>query len=310
MDVTLKAGLRSGNRVKRVWPVLTILLLLQSPFFLRDYASAESKNFLWKVRSKTNTVYLLGSVHLFKKEMYPLDRKIEDAFQQSDFLAVEANLDGPIQLDLQKMLEKAIYSDSEDSLERHVSTETYELVRRKAEELGIPLELINRQKPWFLGLMFTSVGFLRLGFDPNYGIDQYFLSKAAGKKTILELESLDYQINLLSNFNDRDQELFLLMALKDLDTLGQDIDKFLRAWASGDTKSLEKMATRSMTEDGRLSSMYDVLIYDRNKKMVSRIEEFLKAEKTYFVVVGAGHLIGEKGIVELLKAKGYSVEQM
>jgi len=310
MRAALKTGLRLRNRMNRVGLTVATLLLLQSLSCLRDSASAESKSFLWKVRSKTNTVYLLGSIHLLKKEMYPLDRKIEEAFQQSDVLAVEANLNGPIQLDLQKMLEKAIYSDNGDTLEGHVSAETYEVVKKKAGELGIPFELLTKQKPWFLGLMFTSVGFLKLGFDPAYGIDQYFLSKATGKKTVLELESLDYQLNLLSNFSDRDQEKFLLMALKDLDTLGQDVDKFLRAWATGDTKGLERMATQSMTEDSRLSSVHEVLIYDRNKKMVSRIEEYLKTKEAYFVVVGAAHLIGEKGIVELLKSKGYSVEQM
>ena len=121
MNITLKARPRSGNRVNRVWPIVTILLLVQSLFCLRDSDAAESKNFLWKVRSKTNTVYLLGSVHLSKKEMYPLNKRIEEAFQQSDFLAVEANLNGPVQLDLQKVIEKAVYSDREDTLETHVS---------------------------------------------------------------------------------------------------------------------------------------------------------------------------------------------
>ena len=70
------------------------------------------------------------------------------------------------------------------------------------------------------------------------------------------------------------------------------------------------MATRSMTGDRRLSSIYEILIYDRNRKMVSKIEDFLKTKETYFVIVGAGHLIGGQGIVEILKAKGYTVEQL
>jgi uncharacterized protein YbaP (TraB family) len=301
---------RMARIFNRQLPVVLALFVLGLFANVQNVISLESRNFLWKVRSKTNTIYLLGSVHLFKKEMYPLNRKIEEAFNQSDLLAVEANLNALHQLDLQKLIEKAIYLDDGDALERHVSKGTHDLIKKKAEELGIPLELINRQKPWFLGLMFTSAGFLRLGFDPNYGIDQYFLSKAAGKKTIVELESLDYQIDLLSSFNDHDQELFLLMALRDLDTLGQDVDQFLQSWTSGDAKSLEKMATRSMTEDGRLSSIYETLIYDRNRKMVSKIEDFLKTKETYFVIVGAGHLVGGKGIVEILKAKGYMVEQL
>ncbi len=295
---------------KRLLGIVLILVLLGLSVGAENGLSLDSKNFLWKVRSTTNTVYLLGSIHLFKKEMYPLDRRIEEAFDRSDCVAVEANVNAlDIKMDLQKLLEKAVYLD-EDTLEEHVSKGTYELVRKRAEELGLPLELLARQKPWFLGLMFSSVGFLKLGFDPHSGIDLYFLRKAAGKKTILELESLDYQMDLLSGFNDRDQELFLLMSLRELDTLGKDVDRFLRVWASGDVKGLEEMMTRSMTEGSRLSPIYDALIYNRNRTMVSKIEGYLRTKETYFVIVGAGHLIGERGIVESLRKKGYSVEQM
>ena len=158
--------------------------------------------------------------------------------------------------------------------------------------------------------MFTSVEFLKLGFDPNYGIDKYFLSKADGKKRILELESLDYQINLLSNFNDHDQELFLLLALKDANTQSQEVKELLQAWTSGDVKGLERIMTKSIDEDKRLSSIYEILINDRNKNMASKIADFLKMKESCFVIVGAGHLVGNKGIVEILKAKGYRVEQM
>ena len=88
------------------------------------------------------------------------------------------------------------------------------------------------------------------------------------------------------------------------------MDKFLQAWASGDTKEIERIMTQSVTEDSRLSPIYQMLIDDRNKNMASKIEDFLKTKETYFVIVGAGHLVGEKGIVEILKKKGYQVDQM
>ena len=297
------------KKVNRVFRICFMLFLFNSFIDLHDSGSADSKSFLWKVQSKTNTVYLLGSIHLFKKELYPLNKKIEEAFDQSDLLAVEANITDTRQLDLQKLIEKAIYLD-DDTLEKHVSKETFELIRKRAEGLGLPLELINKQKPWFLGLMFTSVEFLKLGFDPNHGIDKYFLSKADGKKRVLELESLDYQINLLSNFNDQDQELFLLLTLKDANTQSQEVKELLQAWTSGDVTGLERIMTKSIDEDKRLSSIYEILIYDRNKNMASKIADFLKMKESCFVIVGAGHLVGNKGIVEILKAKGYRVEQM
>lgn len=294
---------------KRRLFIAFFLFLFVLSVHAQNVNSRDSKSFLWKVQSKTNTVYLLGSIHFFKKELYPLNRNIEDAFDQSAIVVVEANVNDTRQIDLQQLVAKAIYPD-DDTLAKHVSKDTFELIKKRAQGLGIPVELIHKQKPWFLGLMFSSIEFLKLGFDPNYGIDKYFLSKATGKKKIVELETLDYQINLFSNLSDQEQEQFLLMVLSDANTQSKELNLLLEAWTSGDTKGVERIMTQSVTEDSRLAPIYGVLIYDRNKSMASKIEDFLKAEETYFVIVGAGHLVGEKGIVEILKTKGYSVEQM
>jgi len=286
-----------------------VLILISFSFFIQEVLSQSQKTFLWKVRSKTNTVYVLGSYHLSKKEIYPLNQKIENAFDQSDIMVVEANVNDIKKVDIQKLVDSALYLDLE-TLEKHVSTETYELIKKESGRLGLPLEMINRQKPWFLALVLESLELLKLGFDPNYGIDKYFISKAEGKKKILELESLDYQIDLLSNLSDKDQELFLIYTLKDLNIMEQELDKLTQAWISGDTKSMETILTRSVSEDKRLSSIFEKLIYERNRKMVSKIEDFLRTKEVYFVIVGAGHLVGNQGIIEILKGKGYLVEQL
>jgi uncharacterized protein YbaP (TraB family) len=73
---------------------------------------------------------------------------------------------------------------------------------------------------------------------------------------------------------------------------------------------MESIITKSATEDGKMSSIYEKLIYGRNKNMASKIEDFLKTKDAYFVIVGAGHLVGDRGIVEMLKKKGYSIDQL
>ena len=289
--------------------VICYVLILIGFLFAQDILPQSQKSFLWRVQSKTNTVYLLGSLHFFKKELYPLYPKIENAFDQSEFLVVEANVNDARKIDIQKLAENAFYPPH-DTLEKHVSPETYEWVRKETSGLGIPLELINKQKPWFLAMTLEALVSLKLGFDPNYGIEMYFLSKAEGKKKILELESLDYQIDLLSKLSDKDQELLLLYTLKDLNILEQDLGKLTQAWTSGDTKGMESILTRSVSEDRRLSSIFEKLIYERNRKMVSKIEDFLRTNEIYFVIVGSGHLVGNQGIIEILKGKGYLVEQL
>jgi uncharacterized protein len=273
-----------------------------------DYAIAQNHNFLWKVRSETNTVYILGSLHFMKKEAYPLDRRIEDAFNASDVLVVEANINDIARIDMQKLIDTAFYV-GDDTLENHVSAETYALVKKEYDKLGIPLWIVARQKPWFLALTLTSFELTKLGFDPNYGIEMHFTAKASEKK-IEELESFEYQINLLSGFSDHEQEMFLLSTMKDIQSFKAEADSLLNAWKTGDTNRLESIAMKSMSDDKRLTSVNEKLIYQRNRNMTSKIEAFLKKKETCFVIVGAGHLVGDRGIIELLKSKGYTIEQI
>jgi uncharacterized protein YbaP (TraB family) len=297
------------KKVTRILSIFSILILLSFSVLIQESLAQAKKTFLWKVQSKTSTVYILGSIHYLKKEMYPLDEKIESAFGKSDNLVVEANINNTQKGDTQKFAESALYLD-DDTFEKHVSPQTYDLVKKELERLGVSLELIGKQKPWFLALTLASLEIVKLGFDPNYGIESYFLSKAEGKKKILELENLDYQINLFCQLTEKEQELLLLYTLKDIKVVEQELDKLVKAWTSGDTKGVESIITRSLAEDNRLSPIYEKIIYERSRNMASRIEDYLKTEENYLVIVGAGHLVGKRGIIEILKGKGFLAEQM
>ena len=288
---------------------VSVLCLLVTFLCLSYSISYAEKNFLWRIQSKKNTVYMLGSIHFLKKDVYPLSRTIEDAFTKSDVLAVEADINDISRLDLQKLIESAFYAAG-DSLEKHVSENTFNLIKDETARAGLPMELVYNQKPWFLALTLESMELMKSGYDPNYGIDKYFLSKAEGRKRISELESLDYQIDLLAGLNDEEQELFLLYTLRELRILVEEVDKLVDAWKSGAVEKMESTVTRSLAEDKRFYTIYDKLIYKRNRNMAQKIEGYLKINGTYFVIVGAAHLLGDKGIIQLLKGKGYSVEQL
>jgi uncharacterized protein YbaP (TraB family) len=207
------------------------------------------------------------------------------------------------------MLATAIYPDDQ-TLKEHLSQKTYELTEHEMKLLGIPLESFIRYRPWFVAMTIETFEFQRLGYDPAHGIDVYFAGKSAGKKRIIELESFDYQIRLMNSFSDREQELFLLYTLQDLAQIKEEAEELMSAWRSGDTKVMETLVTKSLTEFPELRPIFDKLIYRRNREMASRIEKFLKEKETAFVVVGAAHLVGKEGIIELLREKGLKVVQM
>jgi hypothetical protein len=283
------------------------LVLLASGRLAAGEERGDNKVFLWEARSATATVYLLGSVHAVNHDLYPLDPRIERAYEASDFLVVEANVAGEQALAAGvAMMGKAMYP-ADDSLDRHISKEVVENVGRRMGKLGLPLDA-NRFKPWFLSVTITMAELAKVGILAQNGIDLHFLQKAAGKKKILELESVDFQTNLLDSFTDKEQESFLKQTLRDADRFGEQIKGVIEGWKRGDAAVVEKLLRDSEKEAPELRPVNAKLIDDRNKTMAAKVEGYLATDKTYFVVVGAAHLVGETGIVNLL-GKKYKVAQ-
>ena len=313
----MKREFNGNAALHKIATALTRLVIIA--FFLLalagSLASSESafsypqKSFLWKVQSSQSTVYLLGSIHFLKKDVYPLNQTIENAYEASDRLVVEANINDLGKLDLKRLADKAFYKDGDD-LEKHVSPETYRLIQKESKSLDMPIDLIRMQRPWFLALSFEATELMRLGYDPQYGVDYHFLAKAQGKKEILELESLDEQLSLLSDYSDKEQEQFLLYTLNSLSSMGRQVEDMVRAWTTGDAQSLESIMADAAPPDASLAPVLEKLFDERNLKMTSKIEGYLNSKGTYFVIVGAGHLVGKRGIIELIKSKGYVVEQL
>lgn len=303
---------RVVNVLHRPVHLIMAVFLLALSGALADLQTASAyaqKSFLWKVQSSRSTVYLLGSIHFLKEEVYPLNQAIEDAYDSSEKLVVEANINNLGSLDLKTLAERAFYKN-DDHVEKHVSPETYRLIKKESKALGMPIELLSRQKPWFLALSFQAMELVRLGYSPEHGVDYHFLSKAQGKKRILELESLEEQLSLLSGFSEREQEQFLLYTLETLSSMDRQVGNMVRAWISGDAQAMESALADAVPPDPSLAPIVHKLFDERNVKMVSKIEGYLNSGGSYFVIVGAGHLVGKSGLVELLKGRGYVVEQL
>ena len=271
---------------------------------------SSSKSFLWRLNARNCRIYILGSIHYVNKEVYPLDKRIEKAFDESDILVVEAKTDLKSTMESQLLLaQKALYSEG-DSLQNHISQRVYDFFKRTLNKLNLPVELFVMYKPWFVSMLLTSMQLQNSGFLPEYGIDAHFMAKAEGKKSILELESVEYQVDMLSNLSASEQELFLYMTLLDLDNINEDLPQLINVWSRGDTRTVESILFKSLQKDSRLVPIFEKIIYERNRNMAKKIEEYSNAGKNYFVVVGAGHLVGEGGIIEILENKGYSLQQL
>lgn len=291
------------------WFLLVLwVAVLASLALAQAKADKKEKSFLWRVKSNSNTVYILGSVHLLKKENYPLNPAIELAFEQAKKLVLEVNLNGSGQESLaQSLLKKGMNPDGV-TLQESVTPETYQWAKKRAREMGLEIEAFSRFRPWFVALTISTMKLQSLGFDPNYGIDEYFSAKARkAKKETLGLETVEYQINLFDGMPSAAQEMLLRQTLKDLDVMEKEVGRIIRSWMTGDIETAEKILLESFRD---YPDIYQRLISDRNRMWLPQIEGLLKEKKVCLVIVGAGHLVGRGGVIELLRERGYLVEQL
>lgn len=281
-------------------------------FFVSATVYAENdKAFFWQVKSERATVYLMGSIHFADKSFYPLRKEIEDVFTKSETLVVELDINNIDHHAYNRLLvEKGIYKDG-STIKDVISEKTWLQLEQRLEQLNLSYDDIKSYKPGILVLTLTAMQVMQMGFDPGLGIDAYFLNKATSDvsaKKIIELETLEQQINLFLNVANGD--LLLKESLHSLDESESMMGDMVRYWKAGDEKKMNKLLFEDvLTEYPAFSAIYDSLIYQRNEQMVSRIDEMLKQQGNYFVVVGTGHMIGEKGIVNALKEKGYEVKR-
>ena len=178
-----------SNLIRNAAIVLVLTLILGVSCSPGPETEELQRSFLWEVKSGVTTVYILGSVHVAKAELYPLDNTIEDAYAQSQNLVVEINMNTKNLQETEKLLlEKGTYPAGED-LKSNISEELYSEVTDRITEFdssGLLLYSLNMFEPWVVAVVITDMEYIELGYDIEYGIDMYFLDKAeADGKDIL-----------------------------------------------------------------------------------------------------------------------------
>ena len=266
-----------------------------------------TKNCLWSIQNQSNKIYLLGSIHVLKQETYPLDPTIEKAYASSERIIFETDIAAMQDPAMQaKMLELGMYA-AEQNLFENIARDTRQQLEKKMSALGLPLEAFSRFKPWFVALTLTTLELQRLGYNLQYGIDVYFFGKArSGGKEIGFLEPPEYQIELLGNMANKDQNDFLKQTLKDLELISELAGDLVNSWKSGDADKLHELLHKSFKDYPNLN---DRLLIQRNRKWVKEVEAAMRQNKNVLFVVGAGHLVGPESVVDLLRKNGHEVKQ-
>lgn len=287
-------------------PTLSALLLIGFSLATTNPCTAAEHHTLWSLKGKTNTVYLLGSVH-FLKPSERLPGVVDDAYKDAEKLVMEIDMDD---LDPQAMqqltLELGLLPENK-TLESELGAAAWGKVSTQAREIGIDPALLNRFQPWLAAMTLVQLQLMKLGLDPNSGVEQQLTARASGDgKEITGLETLRQQIGMLAGLSQQQQREFLMYSVEDTQRASQEIDELLGAWRTGDTRTLAQLLAEGFD---RYPDLYRPLTVDRNRRWIASIENLLDDRDDYLVVVGTLHLVGKDSVIELLERGGHKVTQ-
>jgi uncharacterized protein YbaP (TraB family) len=277
-----------------------------------DQRNDDMRSLIWEVASKdgSTSAYLFGTIHVGKASFYPLPNAVQDALRQSKKIAVEADVSDTSD---QEAIVKLMTYPAGDTLDKHLSPVMLTRLRAQLDKRRVPYTAVANMRPVMLAGLLSLSELSSLGFEARHGLDVWLINHARREmKPLLQLESQRAQLELLTGLAPNLQEAFLDNSLRSLEQslTGPQINNMLDAWYKGDAKRMQdalEAASNGMRETKRLN---DVIIYSRHDAMLKKVENYLASGETHFVAVGALHLVGAKGLVEMLQAKGYRVRQL
>jgi len=208
----------------------------------------DAKSIFWKIESKTNRVYLLGSVHLADKSIYPLSKSVENAFDKSEILVVEADISKGNQQAIQQLTFKYGMYTPGKGLRTEIPKELYKELSIEMAKYGLDATRMDSFKPWLVATTLVQMKLMKMGFNSSYGIETHFMTKKGSKK-LIELESIEFQLKLFATMSKKLQILMLKETLEDK-TIGSSFErKCSRSSLPGLTNFSKPFSSYSMSSE-------------------------------------------------------------
>jgi uncharacterized protein YbaP (TraB family) len=263
---------------------------------------------MWKIGGSNNAIYLLGSIHLLRRDDYPLPSILDSVYDDVEVLVMEIDMDDldPIAMQTAFTTHGVLHDDT--TLQDLMGNDLYEQAIDAAYVIDIPLDMLSKTEPWYAAMTVEIMMLSRMGFDPALGIEMYMMSKAKNDgKRIDGLETFEEQIQFLDGMTLQAQRDMLMSTLTESAKLDDMMDELIDAWRHGDTEFLATGMLDDMAEHEELSKS---LVTDRNARWVTQIEALLDDADDYLIIVGALHLVGQEGVPRLLERNGHDVLQL
>jgi len=270
--------------------------------------SAHAASPVWAVRGAHHTVYLAGSIHMLPADEAALPPGFARSYADSARLVMELDLGkfDPMEAMAWMMDHGALPAGT--TLRGLLGEQRYVRVSAAATGLGLPMAALDSLAPWVVGIEITDLAYEHEGYDPEQGVEEQLVRRAEkdGKPTA-GLETMAEELSGLTELSSADQIRMLDQTVDDLKDIKSEMREVTSAWRHGDAARLAALLS---SEYNAFPTLYKPLVTDRNRRWLPQVEELLKANENSLVVVGALHLVGPGGLLELLRKRGYTITQL
>ena len=284
--------------------ISTFLLSCKGQNNLILKTNKDNNTLLWEISGKNlkTPSYLYGTFHLLCKDDINVSAQLKTALQQSKVVYMELDMDDPATLMGGLML---MSMKERKKLKDLYSKEEYNRVESFFKDsLHTPIALMQTMKPFFLmGLVYPKM----MKCKNMSGVEEVLIKLAKeNKKEVMGLETMAFQASIFDSIPYEAQAKELLNIIDSLPENKKEFEVMLKAYKNQQLNELEKSIEKSEMGSGFNEN---ILLTQRNKNWVKQLNVIMKSESV-FVAVGAGHLVGKDGLINLLKKEGYILKPL
>ena len=263
---------------------------------------------VWKLDGDNGSFYLAGSCHVLRKSDYPLPEEFESAYNDTDQVIFETDIEALMNQEIQLLLiSKGMYAGG-DTLEKKLSKKSYASLVKYCNDRSMSIDLFQSFKPWMVAMTFLVLELANNGITAADGLDMYFNNKAKkdGKQTG-ELEDVYRHIELVSSFEEEFDDSIIESFIQEVEKVQVIMEDLIKSWRAGDEAAIDEYISENMRKE--FPKLYKRLITDRNRDWIPHLETLMDSGKRTLVIVGVGHLVGKDSVINLLKSKGYKIKK-
>jgi uncharacterized protein YbaP (TraB family) len=237
---------------------------------------------------------------------FAIDGPLAEALADAEKVCLEIDLGAVDEVEMQRLTLARVIDPQGRDLFTLLGPDA-DKAKAAATAAGLPLEPLAQFEPWFAGMMLSLLALQQHGFDIENGVERIVDASArAAGKPMCGFETADEQLALFDEMPAGQQRKFLLQSIEEAGEVEADTRRLLMAWRAGDEDAMNELFDEDF--DG-YPELVERLVHDRNARWAVQIAELLGGQDDVLVVVGAGHLVGERGVPALLEKRGFRVDR-